>query len=185
LISVFSSGAFDLAEEELCKTLVEHSEGDEQSPWRTVNDGVMGGQSNGGSELTKGVLRFAGVTKTDGGGFSSIRLDIPRGTLAGTEYLKVHMKKDSRVYSMTLRTNARSSGQQIAFRAPIEASPEGTWGDGVLRFDILEASVRGRPVPNAVFDPSEAIEVGLIVYDGEDGPFEMLLKRIDACRKGA
>ena len=178
------SGGAALAEKEHCSIVVEHSEEDTQNPWQTVNDGVMGGRSSGGATLEGGVLTFKGVTNTNGGGFSSVRLSIQRGALAGAEFLKVLMKTDARAYSMTLRTNARSFGRRIAFRGPILGPPEGAWGDGILSFDTLKASIWGRAIPNAVFDPADAVEIGLIIYDGEDGPFEMQLKRIEACSEG-
>ncbi len=184
LFLVCLSGGTSLAEEEHCSIVVEHAGEDNQNPWQTVNDGVMGGLSIGGSTLEGGILAFKGVTNTNGGGFSSVRLSIPRGALAGAEFLKVHMKKDARAYSMTLRTNARSFGRRIAFRGPILGSPEGAWDDGIISFETLKASIWGRAVPNAVFDPEEAVEIGLIIYDGEDGPFEMQLKRIEACKRG-
>ena len=174
-----------MAETQICTTLIEHSEAETENPWQTVNDGVMGGLSSGGSSLEEGVLSFKGVTNTNGGGFSSIRLSVPRGLLAGADHLKVRMKRDARAYSLTLRTNVTSYGRRIAFRGPIIGSPEGAWGDGVLSFDTLRASIWGRAVPDAVFDPGEVVEIGLIIYDGEDGPFEMQLKRIEACRTSA
>ncbi|MEL6861992.1 MAG: CIA30 family protein [Pseudomonadota bacterium] len=170
-----------MAEAETCQTLLEHSVSDTANPWRTVNDGVMGGLSEGGSVLKEGALRFEGVTNTNGGGFSSIRLRLPPGVMAGASRLKVHMKRDARTYSMTLRTNVTSYNRRIAFRAPILDAPEGEWGDGILAFDTLKASIWGRSVPDAVFDPSEVVEIGLIIYDGQDGPFEMDLKRIEVC----
>ena len=179
--AVFISGEPVMAEDSNCRTLIEHSESDTANPWRTVNDAVMGGRSTGGSTLRAGVLLFAGSTNTNGGGFSSIRLPVERGSLAGADHLKLHMQRDARAYSVTLRTNVRLFGRRIAFRAPIADAPEAEWGDGVLRFDRLKASLNGRSVSGAVFDPGEAVEVGLIIYDGEDGPFEMRLKRIEAC----
>ncbi|MEO0450927.1 MAG: CIA30 family protein [Pseudomonadota bacterium] len=173
-----------MAEEEQCSTIVEHTEDETQNPWQTVNDGVMGGLSSGGSVLEAGSLTFKGVTNTNGGGFSSIRLSVPRGAIAGANYLKVHMKTDARAYSMTLRTNARSFGRRIAFRGPILGAPESAWGDGIISFETLKASIWGRAVPDAVFDPSKTVEIGLIIYDGKDGPFEMQLKRIEACKAG-
>lgn len=164
-----------------CRILVEHSETDTQNPWDTVNDGVMGGKSSGGSSLQDGVLVFSGVTNTNGGGFSSIRMDVPRGAMSGADEIRLQMKRDARAYSMTLRTNARSFGRRIAFRGPIEAAPEDEWGTGVLKLSNLEASIWGRSLPNAKFEADEVTEIGLIIYDGEDGPFEMQLKKIEAC----
>ncbi|MEM1087110.1 MAG: CIA30 family protein [Pseudomonadota bacterium] len=171
-----------LAETMTCKTLIEHSTNDTDNPWQTVNDGVMGGLSSGGSVLSDGTLLFKGVTNTNGGGFSSIRIPVERGAVAGADHLKVHMKRDARTYSMTLRTNVTSYGRRIAFRTDIKGSPEGEWGDGVLKFENLEASIWGRSVPDAVFDPAEVVEIGIIIYDGQDGPFEMNLRKIEACR---
>ncbi|MEM9179727.1 MAG: CIA30 family protein [Pseudomonadota bacterium] len=171
-----------MAETESCKTLLEHFEGETDNPWRTVNDGVMGGLSSGGSVLQNGALTFSGVTNTNGGGFSSLRIPLLPGAMAGADRLKVYMKRDARTYSITLRTNVTSYGRRIAFRAPITGANEGEWSHGELAFDTLKASIWGRPVPGADFDPSEVVEIGLIIYDGKDGPFEMQLKRIEACR---
>lgn len=170
------------AETMTCTTITEHADSDASNPWRTVNDGVMGGRSSGGSHLSGGVLEFAGETNTNGGGFSSIRMEVPRGAMAGADHLKVYMNRDARSYSLTLRTNVRSFGRRIAFRGSIEGAPAGEWGAGRLSFDQLKASIWGRPIPDAVFDPAEVVELGLIIYDGEDGPFSMQLKRIEACR---
>ena len=181
VISAGLLGGSAVAQTKSCKTLLEHSEGQTENPWRTVNDGVMGGLSDGGSVLQNGALTFSGVTNTNGGGFSSIRMRTAPGAIAEADHLKIHMKRDARTYSMTLRTNVTSYQRRIAFRSAITGAPEGEWGDGILSFDTLKASIWGRPVPDAVFDPSEVVEIGLIIYDGKDGPFEMQLKRIEAC----
>ena len=173
-----------MAEMDTCRTLIEHTDGERENPWQTVNDGVMGGLSSGGSILRDGALLFAGVTNTNGGGFSSIRVPMRPGAMAGADYLKVHMKRDSRAYSLTLRTNVRSFGRRIAFRGPITSAPIAEWGDGILSFDTLNASIWGRPVRNAKFLAEDVVEIGLIIYDGLDGPFEMQLKRIEACKRG-
>jgi hypothetical protein len=174
-----------MAEMMTCKTLIEHSAADVENPWQTVNDGVMGGLSSGGSILSNGVLLFKGSTNTNGGGFSSIRMQVPRGAVAGADHLKVRMKRDTRNYAMTLRTNVRSFGRRIAFRTELTGAPEGEWGEGILEFDKLKASIWGRRIPDAVFDPAEVVEIGVIIYDGEDGPFEMQLERIEACFDGS
>ena len=114
LLALCLIGSPAMAETMTCKTLIEHSEADTENPWQTVNDGVMGGLSSGGSILSDGVLLFKGVTNTNGGGFSSIRMTLPRGAMAGADHLKVRMKRDARAYSMTLRTNVRSFGRRFA-----------------------------------------------------------------------
>jgi hypothetical protein len=171
-----------LAQTTTCTTIIEHKETDAGNPWVTVNDNVMGGLSAGGSTLGKGILTFAGSTNTSGGGFSSVRLKVAPGIMADASKINVTMNRDARDYSITMRTNVTLNGSRIAFRGPIVGSPIGEWGSGTLFFDSLKASFRGRAVENAVFDPAEVVELGLIIYDGKDGPFEMQVKRIEACK---
>ncbi|MEL7033379.1 MAG: CIA30 family protein [Pseudomonadota bacterium] len=59
-----------MAETDSCVVVLEHVQGETDYPWRTVNDGVMGGLSDGGSVLENGTLTFSGNTNTNGGGFS-------------------------------------------------------------------------------------------------------------------
>jgi hypothetical protein len=178
---ICSSGNIALAQTTYCTTLIEHNEVEADNPWLTVNDSVMGGLSSGGSTLNDGVLTFAGITNTNGGGFSSVRRHVTPGIMAGATKLKVYMNRDMREYSITMRTNVTVSGRRIAFRGPVVGSPVGEWGYGTLFFDSLKGSFRGRAIPNAVFDPAEVVELGLIIYDGKDGPFEMQVKRIEVC----
>ena len=182
LFSVSLLGGPVISETDSCNLLLEHFEGETENRWRTVNDGVMGGRSDGGSVLENGTLTFSGNTNTNGGGFSSLRMRLAPGAMAGANRLKVYMKRDARTYSMTMRTNVTSYGRRIAFRAPSTGANDSEWSHGELAFDTLKASIWGRPIPDAVFDPSEVVEIGLIIYDGKDGPFEMQLKRIEACR---
>jgi hypothetical protein len=174
-------GSFALAQTTTCTTIIEHKKVDTENPWFTVNDGVMGGLSTGGSTLNEGVLTFAGITNTNGGGFSSVRQPVSLGIMSGARKIQIYMKRDAREYSLTMRTNVTVNGRRIAFRGALVGAPIGEWGYGTVFFDRLDASFRGRAIPGAVFDPAEVVELGLIIYDGKDGPFEMQLKLIEVC----
>src|SRR5688572_12101607 len=65
--------------------------------WRMVNDNVMGGKSKGGVRFAEGVMTFSGDINTNGGGFSSVRLPIERGTLEGAKRIVMRLKHDGRV----------------------------------------------------------------------------------------
>ena len=45
----------------------------EEQPWVVVNDGVMGGRSQGVMTTEADQMQFSGNIVTDGGGFSSVR----------------------------------------------------------------------------------------------------------------
>lgn len=170
-----------MADQSTCTTIIEHSENDETNPWRTVNDGVMGGLSEGGSFLQEDHLSFVGNTNTNGGGFSSVRLRVEPGLMADTDHLRLWMRPDGRRYSVTMRTDVTYRGRPVAFRADIASGEPGEWGQGILDYADLKASIFGRAVYGAEFDPASVREVSLIIYDGLDGPFRMDLKRIEAC----
>lgn len=180
VVSFFAGGAA-MADQNTCAVVIEHTEADTDNPWRTVNDGVMGGLSSGGSFLQDDHLAFVGNTNTNGGGFSSIRLPVKPGALAGSDHLKLWMRPDERRYSVTMRTNVTYRGRPVAFRADVQSGAAGEWGEGILDYSDLKASIFGRAVYGAEFDPAEVREVSLIIYDGLDGPFRMDLKRIEAC----
>ena len=53
-------------------------------PWRSINDGVMGGLSSGGMRLEDGIAVFSGTLSLENnGGFSSVRSIPAEHTLAG------------------------------------------------------------------------------------------------------
>ena len=60
--------------------------------WKAVNDGVMGGRSRGGPSFENGYMVFEGRINTDGGGFSSVRTDIDRGSLESSSGLKLRVR---------------------------------------------------------------------------------------------
>ncbi|MHC4830738.1 MAG: CIA30 family protein, partial [Planctomycetota bacterium] len=62
--------------------------------WQTVNDGVMGGRSRGGPQVTdQGTLLFAGeISLENNGGFSSVRTRPKSLALKGYDGLSLRLK---------------------------------------------------------------------------------------------
>ncbi len=149
--------------------------------WRAINDGVMGGLSSGGPNFDKGHMTFSGVINTNGGGFSSVRASAKPGELTDTEGLALRVKSDGRGYKVTMRTNATYGWRRISFQAPINAQNTGEWETVNISYDDLRASIFGRPIRGATFDKSEVVEIGIILSDGQDGPFSLEIASIKAC----
>lgn len=171
-----------MTEDAECRQLFSFADAAASDAWRAVNDGVMGGRSRGGAAHRDGALVFSGSIDTDGGGFSSIRAPLPPGALAGMTGLRLRVRPDARRYRVTLRTNLHYQGTAIAWRAPIDAPRAGEWSDSVISFADLEPAVFGRPIDAGPFVPADATSIGIIIGDGEDGPFEILIDSIHACR---
>lgn len=149
--------------------------------WKSVNDGVMGGLSSGGPRYENESLVFEGVINTNGGGFSSIRLPLAQGSLAGYSGLKFRVKSDGRVYKLTLRGATRFRGRSVSFQAPLPASPQGAWADVMVDFASLEPTIFGQALSGVEFDITQVQEMGLIIADGKDGPFRLKVKSLGAC----
>jgi NADH dehydrogenase [ubiquinone] 1 alpha subcomplex assembly factor 1 len=164
-----------------CSVIADLADASEVAEWAAVNDGVMGGRSSGGPAYADGALLFEGAINTNGGGFSSIRRDLPEGRLTGADGVLVRLKTDGRTYRFTLRTAARYRGRSIAYQADLPVQEAGVWSQVFVAFADFRPSVFGQRVPAPPVDPDTAWSIGFIIADGKDGPFSMQVQAIEAC----
>jgi hypothetical protein len=150
----------------------------EARAWRTVNDDVMGGRSQGGSVVEEGQLVFTGSINTKGGGFSSVRREMKPGALEGTRAFVLSIKSDGRAYQLIARTNARFGGRYVSYQAAIPMSPEGEWSNVRVSMSDFLPSVFGRVVPASEISPVEVTELGFIIADSVDGDFALSVRSI-------
>ncbi|MEM8873539.1 MAG: CIA30 family protein [Planctomycetota bacterium] len=165
--------------------LVDFTDAQANRQWRMVNDNVMGGRSLGDVEFIDGVMRFHGSINTNGGGFSSVRLRIEPGTLAGAEAIVMRVKSDGRQpYRLMVMDDQRWRGRLVSHRGELPIDPEriGQWQTVTIDVDDLAPSWRGNSVNADELDPARAFEIGLNLNDTEDGPFELKVDWIDVVR---
>jgi hypothetical protein len=150
--------------------------------WRVVNDGVMGGRSQGGFRLAEGFLVFQGTTNTDGGGFSSIRSDIARFELGDYDGIRLRVRGDVRTYTFRVTTRDTRQGRS----RPSYWAEFGTQGQGWevvdVPFSLFRPRWRGRRLEGPELDPGAIDSLGLMIYDGGDGPFRIDVDWIRAYR---
>lgn len=158
---------------ESCPIMMNFPDPDSVSRWRIVNDGVMGGLSQGTRFHENAHMVFRGNINTNGGGFSSLRTSMTPGDLAGVDGLQLKLRSDGRDYKMTFRTSERWRGRSVSYQATIPATPAEEWANATVTFDAMRTSVFGRTVRAAPFDPSDVREMGIILADGVDGPFQL------------
>jgi NADH dehydrogenase [ubiquinone] 1 alpha subcomplex assembly factor 1 len=159
--------------EETCAMKIDFSNPDSVSPWQIVNDGVMGGLSQGARFAEDGHMVFRGIINTNGGGFSSLRRRMEPGDLANTSGLKLKVRSDGRDYKLTFRTSERWRGRSVSYQASIPTTAADAWAEVTVPFTDMRTSVFGRTVRAAPFDPSDVREMGIILADGVDGPFKL------------
>jgi hypothetical protein len=156
----------------------------ETQEWRALNDGVMGGRSSGAPSFEGGHMIFKGTINTNGGGFSSVRRSIDVGAMADMAGMNMRVRSDGRLYKLSLRTDASFNGRSIAFQAPIKAAKPGEWETVFVSFDDIKSSIFGRPVNGATFKPAAVNIVGIILADGQDGPFQLEVAWMEGCKNG-
>ncbi|MDW3218258.1 MAG: CIA30 family protein [Acidimicrobiales bacterium] len=151
--------------------------------WSVVDDDVMGGRSRGELSFAAGVLTFAGVTDTDGGGFSSVRLPMEPGTLSPFDRIELRARPDDRAYLLTFDDGSASGDRRVSHRAPIEFGTPGEWQTVSISFDDLVPVIFGRPIDDLPFRKELATRTGVLVSDAVDGAFRLEIAWIDLCSR--
>ena len=147
--------------------------------WYVVNDNVMGGRSQGDFKVEQGVLRFAGRTNTDGGGFSSIRTRPVKLDLSKYAGIQLQVKGDGRRYTWRLTTDARWRGREISYWADFDTQ-DNAWSTVEVPFSRFIPQYRGMPLDGPPLDRAQITGMGLMIYDKRDGPFELRLASVHA-----
>ncbi len=148
-------------------------------PWRIVNDNVMGGRSDGDFEVRDGTLVFTGRTNTNGGGFSSIRAEPLRLNLEAFDGIRVRVKGDGRRYTWRLASTRRWRGIGVGYWAEF-ATVADEWITVDLPFADFVPQVRGRRLRGPDIDKADIAGMGLMIYDGKDGPFALEMEGVYA-----
>ena len=147
--------------------------------WYVQNDNVMGGRSEGGFKQGEDELIFAGSTNTNGGGFSSIRTQPFKLDLSSDDGIQLRVKADGRRYTWQLQTNALWRGSRISYWAEFDTT-NGEWATINIPFAKFYPQFRGFKLDGPELDPEQITEMGLYIYDKQDGPFELHLDSIQA-----
>ena len=163
--------------------LVDFPRSTEALPWFVVNDDVMGGRSEGGFRLEGDVLIFAGSTNTRGGGFSSIRSRPHSFDLAAYDGVRLRARGDGRTYTFRLTTwDTRDRRRRPAYWAEFETG-DGTWKETDVPFTRFRPRWRGAELPGPALEPAAIDSLGLMINDGQDGPFRLEVDWISAYRE--
>jgi hypothetical protein len=147
--------------------------------WKTVNDNVMGGRSEGGFNFNpeNGTLVFSGSTNTDGGGFSSIRTVSKEWNLGDTDGIEIRVKGDGRTYMADLRKQGDRRWIPVAYRAEFE-TVSGEWQTVRIPFSEFKPTRMGQNVTAPAITPAEVGALGFMIYDKKDGPFKLEVDRV-------
>ena len=149
--------------------------------WHTENDVVMGGVSSSHfthlSEEDNGEAcgHFSGeVSLENDGGFAQILYDDKHFDLADSSGIELYVKGDGQSYQLRLETD----DDKIAYAQSFVAKE--AWHRVRLPFTNFEKTYNGEDRPDGPdLDLNHIRTVGLLIGDGQEGEFDIFVKRIE------
>lgn len=161
-------------------TLMDFTEPGCHAVWQPINDGVMGGQSQGGPQFVDGRLVFAGrISLANNGGFASVRARDQHHDLRAFDSVLLRVRGDGRSYQFRLYTDAHLQGSRIAYAMAFQTTRD-TWLELRLHFSQLQPTLRGRQLPGPAFNPARVQEMGFLLADKCEGAFQLHVDWIKA-----
>ena len=170
-------GSFVMAEDTLL-TLFDFSGAEAAREWQKVNDGVMGGVSEGKFKITESkTMEFFGtLSLANNGGFASVRTKAKKLSLEKGDTLVAKVRGDGREYMLNLYLNKPLIA--FSYRATVQTKKD-EWIEVKVPLEKFEATSFGRPVKDAgVVDPKEINALGFMLSDKKAGPFKLEIESI-------
>jgi monofunctional biosynthetic peptidoglycan transglycosylase len=177
-------GSFVMAEEKP-EVLFDFTNPDAAKEWQTVNDGVMGGVSEGKLRITaEKTLEFFGTLSLENnGGFASVRTKAKKLNLEKGDTLVAKVRGDGREYSLNLYVKKPMIA--FSYRATVQTKKD-EWIEIKVPLDKFEATSFGNLVKDAgPVNPTEVNAVGFLLGDKKAGPFKLEVEWIQVKRVGA
>ena len=164
--------------------LFDFTEADAAKQWQAVNDGVMGGVSEGKFKITESkTMEFFGILSlANNGGFASVRSKAKKLSLEKGDTLVAKVKGDGREYTLNLYPSR--SRTAFSYRATVPTTKD-EWIEVKVRLDEFEATSFGRIVREAgAVKPEEISSVGFLLGDKKAGPFKLEIEWVRVERAG-
>lgn len=166
------------------QTLIDFTGADAAKEWQSVNDGVMGGVSEGKLKITdKQTLEFFGTLSLENnGGFASVRTRAKKLGFVKGDTVVARVRGDGREYSLNLYLNKPLIA--FSYRATVQTKKD-EWIEVSVPLDKFEATSFGRVVKDAgAVKPEEINALGFMLSDKKAGPFIMEVEWIKVERAG-
>ena len=166
------------------QTLFDFSGSDAAKEWQTVNDGVMGGVSEGKFRITEQkTMEFYGTLSLENnGGFASVRSKAKKLGFEKGDTVVARVRGDGREYMLNLYLNKPLIA--FSYRATIQTNKD-EWIEVKVPLDKFEATSFGRVVKNAVaVKPEEVNALGFMLSDKKAEPCKMEVQWIRVERAG-
>jgi monofunctional biosynthetic peptidoglycan transglycosylase len=162
-----------VASQDALRPLVDFAAPDSAQKWQVVNDGVMGGVSDGRLRITQDkTLEFFGtLSLANNGGFASVRTKPADFGIKAGDTLVVRLKGDGREYVLNLYTKSRRMA--FSYRAPLPTIKD-DWTEVRVPLKEFLPTAFGRRVQGmGPVVPDQINGLGFMLSDKKPGPFAM------------
>lgn len=160
------------------RVLFEFDNADSARQWQAVNDGVMGGRSDGRFRINaeKRLEFFGTLSLENNGGFASVRTTGRQLGLEQGDSIVLRVRGDGRKYTFNLYTPDRRMA--FSYRVEFDTTKD-TWVDIELPLSKFQATSFGNIVRNQPLNPSRVTGVGILLGDKKPGAFKLEIESIN------
>ena len=164
------------------RMLFDFSNPEASRQWQTVNDGVMGGRSDGRFRINeeKHLEFFGNLSLENNGGFASVRSRNTPMNLQSGDTIIMKVRGDGRDYTLNLYTPSRRMA--FSYRATFPTK-NGVWTQVRVPLSKFVATSFGRVVNNLSLQPNEISGIGVLLGDKKPGPFKLQIGSISVATK--
>ena len=173
-----------VATQEIMRPLVDFGGPEAAQQWQAVNDGVMGGVSDGRFTITdEKTLEFSGTLSLENnGGFASVRTKATDLDIEAGDTLVVRVKGDGREYVLNLYTKSRRMA--FSYRAPLPTTKD-EWTEVRVPLEDFIPTAFGRRVQGmGPVGPDQINGLGFMLSDKKPGKFRMQVEWVRVERPG-
>ena len=171
-----------VATQEALQPVFDFAAPDAARKWQTVNDGVMGGISDGRLRITdENTLEFFGTLSLENnGGFASVRTKPTDLGIKAGDTLVVRVQGDGREYVLNLYTKSRRMA--FSYRAPLPTTKD-EWTEVSIPLTDFIPTAFGRRVQGlGPVEPSQINGLGFMLSDKKAGAFQMQVEWVKVMR---
>jgi len=143
--------------------------------WKTLDDEVMGGRSQGDISLVpEGYGRFSGtISLENNGGFSSVRYTPADLSVDPHDRIKIRLKGDGKRYQFRVKHDLQAYASYITY---FETS--GEWQEVTIELSDLYPTFRGKNLDKPNFNHDAIQQLGFLIGNKKAEDFELLIDSI-------
>lgn len=155
--------------------IFDFSQNQNSGAWHVVNDGVMGGLSQGKISLSgKGSALFDGFISTENsGGFSSVKHSFSKKNVSNYKTVLLRIKGDTKTYQFRIKQSLK---QQHSYVQKFRTS--GVWETIRIPFDSFYPSFRGNTLNMPNYEGDFMEEVTFLIGNKKKESFALEIERI-------